>query len=677
MTGAAERAVDAANENHDELVASLFKIFCDSEKSGNVNREDVLPKVKKLIDAGVDVDCKWDGNHHEVGHCTIVLAAVSQHAQRVKNDHGGIRSDIIIVEALGLILPASKDPDKLVNALAFEDQPDSQFHGLTPVMWASMVASLPLVKFLVKNGADLEMEAPTLRINALKGAKMFGSEGNEKVVEYLESVLQSEARILVTVDDVCEWIRDIAPFFCSKEWIEAVVQRCVDQQIDAEKLFSLHSEQYTELVMSSDLLQYKMKDLDGEKEHWLHPLVYQRSNQRDNEQIPLYEKAAAAVASVHNKKEENYLVTLQHQIRDIISTGAIQRAEVGNIISKASEFWEKMKDASKREISRIERVSEACEDKYNILKERYDVFRNVKDNAKECGPENLIQPVRKVWSMAAEGPLLQSASTIEDAAQFHIIHAQNLHGYFSYLIAELESLINTAASPDEFELPKEEFPIPFLAESRFMVNGKTRCSSRVAPIKSATRAVLKAQTDYIPPERPDKIDGKPVSPVDYVLDWLRATFVAEDPYVLAACLALIRDGKFPYFELIRTKNNVTKKTHNVLTNVYMLYPKTEEDFKVCKLLGKFDPSLAGKRIANVEIQYMLFDFLQVKKVQHKHYEIARCGDGDRGYVPILKTPVFIKDETRVRYESKISSMAKEITELRERIAELEGNSGEA
>ena len=38
-------------------------------------------------------------------------------------------------------------------------------------------------------------------------------------------------------------------------------------------------------------------------------------------------------------------------------------------------------------------------------------------------------------------------------------------------------------------------------------------------------------------------------------------------------------------------------------------------------VGDFEPSLAGMPLACVEIQFMLFDFLKIKKIQHKYYEI--------------------------------------------------------
>ena len=54
--------------------------------------------------------------------------------------------------------------------------------------------------------------APNLRIDAVRGAKTFGMDGSEKVIAYLEAVLQEEAMVLETVEDVARWIEDNAPF---------------------------------------------------------------------------------------------------------------------------------------------------------------------------------------------------------------------------------------------------------------------------------------------------------------------------------------------------------------------------------------------------------------------------------------------------------------------------------
>ena len=105
---ASNRAVDAANENRETLIRDLFSIFCRAK--GDEAACDIVPRVEQLIEKGVDVDAKWYSGHHEVGHCTIILAAIGQHAQRKINNHGGILDEIAIIEGLKPVLTASRNP---------------------------------------------------------------------------------------------------------------------------------------------------------------------------------------------------------------------------------------------------------------------------------------------------------------------------------------------------------------------------------------------------------------------------------------------------------------------------------------------------------------------------------------------------------------------------------------
>merc|ERR1712072_1424035 len=116
-------------------------------------------------------------------------------------------------------------------------------------------------------------------------------------------------------------------------------------------------------------------------------------------------------------------------------------------------------------------------------------------------------------------------------------------------------------------------------------------------------------------------DGRPLTGVDYVVDWLRATVSTEDPYNLFLLFLLLRDGhdKRRGFLLQRVKNkffDLNEEAHirtNVLINLVLLYPSTAEEFAETPLLElPFDGALAGTEITACELQLTLEDFLTIK-----------------------------------------------------------------
>merc|ERR1712187_160168 len=110
-------------------------------------------------------------------------------------------------------------------------------------------------------------------------------------------------------------------------------------------------------------------------------------------------------------------------------------------------------------------------------------------------------------------------------------------------------------------------------------------------------------------------------------------------------------------------------------NLHLLYPPDEESFKTCGLPGSFTQAMASKPVCFVEIQLMLYDYLKVKKVQHKYYEVTRSGDK---YFNVIESPIFNKPVSR--HDKEVSRLTEEnkelkdeITKLKERLAALEGN----
>merc|ERR1712048_322800 len=135
--------------------------------------------------------------------------------------------------------------------------------------------------------------------------------------------------------------------------------------------------------------------------------------------------------------------------------------------------------------------------------------------------------------------------------------------------------------------------------------------------------MAKAEADYVPPHKPATINDKPVSPIDYVLDFNRCTFVFEDPYVMAVLYTYLK-RHVTEIKIIRTKNRLRAGTHNILMNAHLAYPATLDSFEKARLPGAFDEAFAGRPIVAVEIQMMLNDYLTIKEVMHKYYEAERA-----------------------------------------------------
>jgi len=180
------------------------------------------------------------------------------------------------------------------------------------------------------------------------------------------------------------------------------------------------------------------------------------------------------------------------------------------------------------------------------------------------------------------------------------------------------------------------------------------------PIKRIERAVVKAE------EKQDEIDSGKIpsrlSPssvnnlhkarnlvgLDYILDWLRATVCAQDPYLLSVFFAVLQQSP-EMFRLQRVKNKFFDESYeenirtNVLINLFLLYPADKDSYRASKLLlGKFNPELVGRPLTSCEIQLTLNDFLTIKRLMHTYYEIKRSA---MGAMSMLKHPMFMDDFT--------------------------------
>merc|ERR1711988_1031682 len=142
-----------------------------------------------------------------------------------------------------------------------------------------------------------------------------------------------------------------------------------------------------------------------------------------------------------------------------------------------------------------------------------------------------------------------------------------------------------------------------------------------------------------PEERPSSVNGVPVSPADFVIDFLRATLEVEDPYLVAVLFHVFSNQKHATcLRLCRMKNKFVDEElephirTNLLMNLELLYPWTREMFEESGMPGEFCESLVGQVMTVVEVQITMRLFLKIKKLQHKYYAITRA---ERDELPAL------------------------------------------
>ena len=122
-------------------------------------------------------------------------------------------------------------------------------------------------------------------------------------------------------------------------------------------------------------------------------------------------------------------------------------------------------------------------------------------------------------------------------------------------------------------------------------------------------------------EKKCEVASLPISPADYILDFVRATVEVEDPYLVGVLFSVIANETYSkYLRLCRIKNKfmdeaIDEETRtNVLLNLDLLYPETREDFEASGMLGEFQEPLKTKVITVVELQITLSNFLLIKKI---------------------------------------------------------------
>ena len=172
-------------------------------------------------------------------------------------------------------------------------------------------------------------------------------------------------------------------------------------------------------------------------------------------------------------------------------------------------------------------------------------------------------------------------------------------------------------------------------------------------------------------DKPSEVNGVPISPSDYVIDFLRCTIEAEDPYMVAVFFHVLKLAEIaPCLRTCRVKNKFLDEqlpTHiqtNVLMNLLLLYPSTAEEFAESGMFGEFDESMAGKCLMVCELQITMKDFLQIKRLQHCYYDLTRVKRDDLAAF-LLSSGPFIDPNT---LKEKVPSVVKQLASTKKRLS---------
>ena len=329
------------------------------------------------------------------------------------------------------------------------------------------------------------------------------------------------------------------------------------------------------------------------------------------------------------------------------------RLQASTVTAALDPIFDEISAVARREEQRLGGdVTAVCLQKYTAMERRWRTITELPTVLEES---RNMQPVANMsWGIDRSGegggvgadgnPIGSKGSDTVLARLEHLVCiAKGSNSHFARQIALVVGAVNDAANAQELGLDAKAFPLPLRSGKALQVDGQ-RVQHRIGPLKGLSRARVKAEEysremETCPEERPASINGLPVSPADFVIDFLRATLEVEDPYLVAVLFHVLSNRKHATcLRLCRVKNKFMDEElephirTNLLLNLELLYPLTEEAFIESSMPGSFDASLVGQVMAVVEVQITMRLFLKIKKLQHKYYSITRA---ERDELPAL------------------------------------------
>ena len=288
----------------------------------------------------------------------------------------------------------------------------------------------------------------------------------------------------------------------------------------------------------------------------------------------------------------------------------------------------------KTEVRRLGELTAARTSYYSIMKVRWEMLGLVK-------METSKPPIQPGGGGHGIAPLLQQSTLVARAS------AKLLLPYFKHSLQAIVDELNGSEGGVKTDAGPPFAPLPFLSHNRIRGLHATLMFGPIKDVARSSDKVAEYDAEIAAGTKPSMHEGRRLSGISYVLDWLRATVSAEDPYVLVVFFLRLRRCKA--FSVLRVKNKIAHPAPtdganirtNVLINLILKYPASEAEYDAASLtiLGPFDSSLAGKELMACEVQLTLGDFVTIKRLMHAYYDLERSADPNF----VLQSPVFVDE----------------------------------
>ena len=253
----------------------------------------------------------------------------------------------------------------------------------------------------------------------------------------------------------------------------------------------------------------------------------------------------------------------------------------------------KIKEIVNEEIDRIARLTKDRTEYYQIAGIRWKMLEDIAMDNKATEPH--IQPhgfgatqdtvhtaslLLDIADVAGDNVEDGSAKTEDDttsrnkfdsALLYAQICARNMNLYYQVALETVINLLNEAKTIHDIHLESSPCSVVLDFDDTDKIQGK-RALLKFGPVKRCERAGVKSMEKQMEieqgllPRRSKKKGGRVLCGVDYVLDWLRATVVCKDPYVLYVTFMMLEECKVLRIHRIKNKFFDPEFAPNIRTN---------------------------------------------------------------------------------------------------------------
>lgn len=580
-----------------------------------------------------------------------------------------------------------------------EDMHKPSSNGSTPALAAAQNGHMNTLKYLVS-----EHEADIFKTNDRGQTPLimaiFGKHGT--VVDYLRGVganLGNEHMDITTADDILKWMQLTKLDFHVDEVSEGLIAWAADAEsfLTASSVSQMH-----EMLGGDKALTIEWAGF------WYNAAtmhsVIQEDRKHTKEAIAI---GMEALALVDNPVARREVGRIQREIfatySKFVSKGFGQSStpvKSGDLMSTLAPMLEDLQQLALAEHSRLaSEATEKCLNKYMTLSERWQMAMSsmpyvpTSEDDEDAGPwvkvplpkpspraiahsvlvdlsevPRPIQPPIELSWIATSGVADQCpigtgptpfAKSGDDLLLKRLTHLTMLSrcwsGMFGKIIGDLVARVNTAESPQTFELSSQRFLCPFISNRNLLVDGSLRAKFTASPLKSLEESFKDAKSyaakmKKFPKAYPSKDPtGKPISSADYVTDIVSGVVDVENPYMVAILFEVLRDNT-PGVQLAWCENNLVGNSsenliHSAATiKLTLKGPETEAMHRKVGAALPFNPQLAGQEIITTTLRLHFTGFRHIEAMTGLYGKIAFAKREDLPSL-ILKDPVFINPST--------------------------------